>query len=430
MPIGGIGEFILEIFMKKITSTVTLLFMVLFAFFGCMTNPYTNQPAELDSNEAREATAQYKSEISRYKQNGLLLTDTELGQQVVAVANNLIAAAKKWERTNNKGKLFPFRHSNSWEVNFVDDPEWNAWCMAGGKICVYAGLLYGPAAIQTEDELAAILGHEIAHALLFHIKREKDYEKQRSEWGLGKDKTTAYSRAMETEADKVGLTLMAIAGYDGNAAADIWEKMATNEGYYDEYNASHPADWRRAENLRKELPKSQKIARKIGQGKKAVQFIAPTVSLGAGVMTGIQPAAARKHNPVESLSAGNLFKAWGSDIFYGAGLKASLETTMLGLSFSTPNQMEDWLGSAYLKYNFRFGTSAENIFSPFGGVEFSGGYFGGIFGANIDKKLVDRLYLRGQVGWRIFNYGENTSSVVQNGLPIFMLGAGAVWAVK
>ena len=401
--------------MKKIALGFALLIVTSICFFGCLTNPYTNQPAKLDGNEAREAASAYKNTISWYEQNGLLWTDTELGQQVVKVANDLIAAAKKWERINNRGKIFPLRlHNNSWEVNFVGNPEWNAGCYAGGKILVNVGLFDGQAAIQTYDELAAVLGHEIAHALLFHIKREKDYEKQRSELGLGNDKTTAFSRAMETEADKVGLTLMVIAGYDGKAAADIWEKMATNRGYYDEYNASHPADWRRVKNLRKELPKSQKIARKIGQGKKAVQFIAPTLTVSAGVTTGIvQPA-----------------KSWGFDILSNAGLKASLETTMLGLSFSMPNQMKDWLGSAYLKYNFRFGTSAENIFSPFGGVEFSGGYFGGIFGANIDKKLVDRLYLRGQLGWRIFNYGENTSSVVQNGLPIVMLGVGAVWAIK
>ena len=370
--------------------------VVSFGFLGCMSNPYTNQPFELDSEEAREAASYYKSEIAWYKQNGLLLTDTELGQQVVEVANNLIAAAQKWELVNNDGKNFVLWHKESWEVNFVGDPAWNASCMAGGKICVNAGLFYGPAAIQTDDELAAVIGHEIAHALLFHRKRKIDNEEYRSEWssilfGFGDDKKTAYSRAMETEADKVGLTLMILAGYDGNAAADIWEKKATTRGYYDEFNASHPANWRRAKNLRKEIPQSQKIARKINQGEKAVQFVAPTLSVSAGANNGANP-------------------------------KISLETTRLGLSLYMQNGMEDWLGSVYLKHNFRFGTSAENILSPFAGIEFSNGYFGYTGGANIDIKLIARLYLRGQLGLRWSSNMED--------FPMFPLGLGAVWAIK
>lgn len=375
----------------RMNKLVIAFVVVSFGFLGCMSNPYTNQPFELDSEEAREAASYYKSIIALYKQNGLLLTDTELGQQVVEVANNLIAAAQKWELVNNDGKNFVLWHKESWEVNFVGDPEWNASCMAGGKICVKAGLFYGPAAIQTDDELAAVIGHEIAHALLFHIKRDKDYEKQRSEWGFGDDKRTAYSRATETEADKVGLTLMILAGYDGNAAADIWEKMATTRGYYDEFNASHPADLRRAKNLRKEIPQSQKIARKINQGEKAVQFVAPTLSVSAGANNGANP-------------------------------KISLETTRLGLSLYMQNEMEDWLGSVYLKHNFRFGTSAENILSPFAGIEFSNGYFGYTGGANIDIKLIARLYLRGQIGLRWSSNMED--------FPMFPLGLGAVWAIK
>lgn len=416
--------------MKKSVLHIVLFTLTLFSFFGCMTNPYTNQPAELDTEEARTAAIAYKNIISWYEQNGYLWTDTELGQSVVKVGNNLIAAAKQWERVNNRGKTFVLRHNNKWEINFVCNPEWNAWCMAGGKICVFSGIFTNSPKLQSPDELAAILGHEIAHALLFHTKREKDYEKYTSDLRLGNDKITAYSRAMETEADKLGLTLMILAGYDGNAAVDIWKRMESNRGYYNEYTASHPADWRRAENLRKEIPKSQKIVQKIRQGKKAVQYIAPTMSLGLGVMTGIQPTVARKHNPVNTFTMGNLFKAFGSDIFYGAGLKASFETTLVGLSFSMPNRMQDWLGSTYLKYNFRFGTSADNILSPFGGVEFSNGYFGGIFGANIDKKLIERFYLRGQLGWRVFNYNGNTSSVVKNGLPLFVLGTQIIYAIR
>ena len=159
--------------MKKIILYIALFAITLFGFFECMTNPYTNQPAELDAEEAREAAIYYKDEISWYEQNGWLWTDTELGQFVVEIGNNLIAAAKQWEHVNNKGKTFVLRHNNKWEINFVYEPEWNAWCTAGGKICVFSGIFTGPTALQSPDELAALLGHEIAHALLFHRKRKK-----------------------------------------------------------------------------------------------------------------------------------------------------------------------------------------------------------------------------------------------------------------
>lgn len=403
--------------MKQNRLCIAFFVALSLGFFGCVSNPYTNQLAELDSDEARKAASDYKSVIAWYKQNGLLWTDTELGQQVVQVGNNLIDAAKKWERVNNRGKLFAFWHRDTWEINFVGDPEWNAGCMAGGKILVNVGIFDGPAAIQTYDELAAVLGHEIAHALLFHRKRKKDNAEYSSGFRLGDDTKNAYSRAMETEADKVGLTLMVIAGYDGNAAAKNWEKMATNRGYYDEYNASHPADLRRVRNLRKELPKSQKIARKINQGKKAVQFIAPTLSVSAGMDAGVSPV--------------QLFNRDAPGFFYGAGPKVSLENNIysvgfLGLAFSMPNGMENWLGSAYAKFSFRFGASAETILSPLYGIEFSKGYFGNILGADIDIKLIDRLYLRGEAAFR----WQWSASGSDSDFPPLILGLGAVWAIK
>lgn len=327
--------------MKKNRLCIAFFVAVSLGFFGCVSNPYTNQLAELDSDEARDAIYWYNRDIAWYKQNGRLLTDTRRGQQVVQIGNNLIDAAKKWERVNNRGKLFAFWHRDTWEINYVEEPVWNAWCAAGGKICVFSGIFDGPAAIQTDDELAVILGHEIAHALLFHTKRGIDYEEAVDELGLGNakkrnDKKMAYSRAMETEADKLGLTLMILAGYDGNAAIQNEERWASINKGGNEYLSTHPASWRRAKNLRKELPKSQKIARKINQGKKAVQFIAPTLSVSAGMDAGVSPV--------------QLFNRDAPGFFYGAGPKVSLENNIysvgfLGLAFSMPNGMENWLGN-------------------------------------------------------------------------------------
>lgn len=403
--------------MKKNMLCIAFFAAVSLGFFGCLSNPYTNQLAELDSDEARDAIYWYNRKIAWYKQNGRLLTDTRRGQQVVQVGNNLIDAAKKWERVNNRGKLFAFWHRDTWEINYVEEPVWNAWCMAGGKICVFSGIFDGPDAIQSDDELAAILGHEIAHALLFHTKRKKDNAEYSSGVRLGDDTKNAYSRAMETEADKLGLTLMVIAGYDGNAAIQNEERWASINKGGNEYLSTHPASWRRAKNLRKELPKSQKIARKINQGKKAVQFIAPTLSVSAGMDAGVSPV--------------QLFNRDAPGFFYGAGPKVSLENNIysvgfLGLAFSMPNGMENWLGSAYAKFSFRFGASAETILSPLYGIEFSKGYFGNILGANIDIKLIDRLYLRGEAAFR----WQWSASGSDSDFPPLILGLGAVWAIK
>lgn len=403
--------------MKKNRLCIAFFVAVSLGFFGCVSNPYTNQLAELDSDEARDAIYWYNREIAWYKQNGRLWTDTGRGQQVVQVGNNLIDATKKWERVNNRGKLFAFWHRDTWEINYVGEPEPNAWCAAGGKICVFSGIFDGPAAIQTDDELAAILGHEIAHALLFHTKRKKDNAEYSSGVRLGDDTKNAYSRAMETEADKLGLTLMVIAGYDGNAAIQNEERWASINKGGNEYLSTHPASWRRAKNLRKELPKSQKIARKINQGKKAVQFIAPTLSVSAGMDAGVSPV--------------QLFNRDAPGFFYGAGPKVSLENNIysvgfLGLAFSMPNGMENWLGSAYAKFSFRFGASAETILSPLYGIEFSKGYFGNILGANIDIKLIDRLYLRGEAAFR----WQWSASGSDSDFPPLILGLGAVWAIK
>ena len=403
--------------MKKNRLCIAFFVAVSLGFFGCVSNPYTNQLAELDSDEARDTIYWYNREIAWYKQNGRLLTDTRRGQQVVQVGNNLIDAAKKWERVNNRGKLFAFWHRDTWEINYVEEPVWNAWCMAGGKICVFSGIFDGPDAIQSDDDLAAILGHEIAHALLFHTKRKKDNAEYSSGVRLGDDTKNAYSRAMETEADKLGLTLMVIAGYDGNAAIQNEERWASINKGGNEYLSTHPASWRRAKNLRKELPKSQKIARKINQGKKAVQFIAPTLSVSAGMDAGVSPV--------------QLFNRDAPGFFYGAGPKVSLENNIysvgfLGLAFSMPNGMENWLGSAYAKFSFRFGASAETILSPLYGIEFSKGYFGNIMGANIDIKLIDRLYLRGEAAFR----WQWSASGSDSDFPPLILGLGAVWAIK
>jgi predicted Zn-dependent protease len=157
----------------------------------------------------------------------------------------------------------------SWEVNVVTSKEVNAWCMAGGKMAVYTGLL--DAIKPSDDELAAIIGHEIAHALREH-SRERASEQMITGMGvaiggallglgqvgsdlLGKavDVTLSlpHSRQHETEADRIGIELAARAGYRPEAAVTLWEKMGRlSDSRPPELLSTHPAPETRMSALR------------------------------------------------------------------------------------------------------------------------------------------------------------------------------------
>jgi predicted Zn-dependent protease len=157
-----------------------------------------------------------------------------------------------------------------WQVMVLTSPEINAWCMPGGKMAVYTGLLTQLA--LTDDELAAILGHEIAHALREHV-RERMGRQQATAMGtavgaavleyftgvnpgeLGHTFTQAmfvlpHSREQEQEADRMGVELAARAGYDPRAAVALWQKMAARGGEQPpQWLSTHPAHETRIHDL-------------------------------------------------------------------------------------------------------------------------------------------------------------------------------------
>jgi predicted Zn-dependent protease len=169
----------------------------------------------------------------------------------------------------------------AWDFNLVESPEVNAWCMPGGKVVVYSGLL--PVA-QDETGLAVVMGHEIAHAIARHgdermsqsmlqefgglalttYLEQKPAQTQQlwmTAYGVG---TTVglmlpYSRTHESEADHMGLIFMAMAGYDPSASLAFWERMSAGKGGAPpEFLSTHPSDQTRIANLRKLLPDAQK----------------------------------------------------------------------------------------------------------------------------------------------------------------------------
>lgn len=167
-----------------------------------------------------------------------------------------------------------------WKYNLVDDPEANAWCMPGGKVVVYSGLL---PLTKDENGLAIVMGHEIAHAIARHgnermsqgllvqmggialavalqEKPETTQEIFLQSYGLSSQLgILAYSRTHETEADKLGLIFAAMAGYDPRSSIGFWERMAAKGGAKPPVLLStHPSDKQRIETLKAFMPTALK----------------------------------------------------------------------------------------------------------------------------------------------------------------------------
>ena len=174
-----------------------------------------------------------------------------------------------------------------WEFNLVNSPEVNAWCMPGGKVVVYAGLL---PVTMNEAGLAIVMGHEIAHAVARHGNERMSQAMMAAGLGLGLDAALsgqstqmrtiflsaygvgaglgvlAYSRTHESEADKLGLVFAAMAGYDPNAAVSFWERMAAKGGAKPpELLSTHPSDTRRIADIKAYMPQAMKYYRPTGK---------------------------------------------------------------------------------------------------------------------------------------------------------------------
>ncbi len=173
-----------------------------------------------------------------------------------------------------------------WEFNLVEGKEVNAWCMPGGKVVVYTGLL---PITRTETGLAVVMGHEIAHAVAEHGRERMSQgllaqlggvaldtamsskpAQTRALWGqaygLGAQfgALLPFSRLQESEADHLGLIFMAIAGYDPSEAIPFWERMAESKkgAAPPEFLSTHPSDQTRIENLKELLPEAMKKYKK------------------------------------------------------------------------------------------------------------------------------------------------------------------------
>lgn len=266
--------------MKHLLRTGTVFCVVLSSLVmtGCETVPITGR-SQLnlvpESMVRSMAVQEYNSFLQSPETK--LSTDSSKAAMVQRVGTQIADAVERYMRANGMEEQI---EGYEWEFNLVESKEVNAWAMPGGKVVVYTGLLD---LAQTEDQLAAVVGHEIAHAIARHGNERmsqgllttmggialsqavKDRPAQTRElllmsYGIGSTVGVIlpYSRTQESEADRLGLIFMAMAGYNPEAAVTFWQKMAAqNEGAsVPEFLSTHPADETRIENIREYLPEA------------------------------------------------------------------------------------------------------------------------------------------------------------------------------
>ena len=214
-----------------------------------------------------------------------VVTGTADAKRVENVGMKIRTAAEKYLNANGyAGYLKDYR----WEYKLIDDKAVNAWCMPGGKIVVYTGLL--PVA-KNDAGLATVMGHEVAHALANHGAQrmsasqlqqlgavgvavatggqsQETQQMWQQYYGIGSQVggMLPFSRNHESEADMIGLTLMAIAGYNPDDALDFWTRMSAKSGGGSppEILSTHPSDGTRMNKIKQLIPQAKAEAKKFG----------------------------------------------------------------------------------------------------------------------------------------------------------------------
>lgn len=259
---------------KYIVITIGILFMSIF-FDACSTVPVTGrrQLSLISSSEMLSMSGQEYNDF--LKSNKVVPADDRQAIMVKTVGRRIQSAVEQYYSQNNLSLS-----GYSWEFNLVENKEKNAWCMPGGKVVVYTGIL---PVTSNEAGLSVVLAHEIGHAVAGHgdermsqgllaqlgglalsqALSQKPQETQQlwmTVFGVGVQygALLPFSRLQESEADHLGLIFMAMAGYDPNEALIFWQRMAQqNQGQAPpEFMNTHPSDESRIAKIREELPEA------------------------------------------------------------------------------------------------------------------------------------------------------------------------------
>ncbi len=258
---------------RLIIFSITILWLA-----ACSTVPITGRK-QFNMIPASEmlslSNQQYDDFLKEHKKS----SNEQETDMVKRVGNRIKSAVTHYLTENNRAGLLT---GYDWEFNLVEDPQANAWCMPGGKVVVYTGIM---PITKTEAGLAVVMGHEIAHAIAGHgsermsqelvrqlggmaltVALQEKPEETQSLWlaayGIGSQVGVMlpYSRLHESEADHLGLIFMAMAGYDPHEAPAFWERMKkmNHQPKPPEFLSTHPADETRIANLKKWMPEAMR----------------------------------------------------------------------------------------------------------------------------------------------------------------------------
>lgn len=260
----------------------SVIFLLGTTLTGCATSAITGRKylKLVDSKTINEQSSlAYKEFLS--DKNTKVVTGTAQATAVKRVGNNIAAATMRYLQQNGIADNYNF----NWEFNLIQNNEVNAWCMPGGKVAVFTGIL--PMS-GTEGGLATIMGHEIAHAIEEHSVAQASNQMAiqmgaqvlgaagamsnnrgvvviNQLYGIGAPLgMLKFSRNDELAADKAGLIIMAMAGYNPNDAIKFWEKMSSSKSGNQpaEFMSTHPSDARRIAELEAYIPEAMKYYKK------------------------------------------------------------------------------------------------------------------------------------------------------------------------
>ncbi|WP_430811159.1 MULTISPECIES: M48 family metallopeptidase [unclassified Carboxylicivirga] len=248
---------------------------------ACSTVPITGRK-QLNLMPDSEMMAMSFSQYDQFLKEHKLSTNQAETAMVKRVGKRIAAAVEEYMKAHGHSSHIK---DFAWEFNLIDEDVPNAWCMPGGKVVFYTGIL---PYTKNEEGLAVVMGHEIAHAVAKHgnermshqmgvqmggaalsvalnEKPEETKALYMAVFGVGTQVgfMLPYSRTHENEADKMGLIFMAMAGYNPQAAVPFWERMAANGGQKPpEFLSTHPADETRIKNLKAAMPEALKYYKK------------------------------------------------------------------------------------------------------------------------------------------------------------------------
>ena len=259
-------------------KNIFFLSAILIFWSGCNSVPVTGR-RQLSFVPASEMNSLAASAYQETLSSSKLSSDARQTAMVKSAGERISKAVEQYMAQENKS---PALNGFQWEFNLIDDPSVNAWCMPGGRVAFYAGIL---PVCRDETGIAVVMGHEIAHAVANHsgermsqelivqmggtalatVLQEKPRQTQQlalTVFGVGSQlgAILPYSRLHEYEADKLGLIFMSMAGYDPNEAPEFWERMQALSGGNapPQFLSTHPSDARRIAGLKAAIPQAMK----------------------------------------------------------------------------------------------------------------------------------------------------------------------------